>query len=249
LKPDLSRAIQWLNLSFSGWYNRLHRRRGPLFQGRFKAVLHDPEESALIINRYVYLNPVRIKRLGGHEARAGAEQRLGPAAEEVDKGLVRARVEALNSYRWSSYPAYLGKVKKPDWLSTESIRQLFGSGPVQSFRSAYRRQLEEMAGFGKWEEGWKESIKASVLHGTEKFVAGMLKELQGDPREQTGRRQKERLSLEWSLLDRYVDRSMAKLGMCRLEWSWILIGTSGGGGEDFESVQASYNISYSKPTT
>ena len=22
LKPDLSRAIQWLNLSFSGWYNR-----------------------------------------------------------------------------------------------------------------------------------------------------------------------------------------------------------------------------------
>jgi len=72
--------------------------------------------------------------LGGHEARAGAEQRLGPAAEEVDKELVRARVEVLNSYRWSSYPAYVGKVKKPDRLSSESIRQLFGGGPVQSFR-------------------------------------------------------------------------------------------------------------------
>ena len=54
---------------------------------------------------------------------------------------------------------------------------------MESFRSAYRRQLEEMAGLGKWEEGWKESIKASVLHGTEKFVAGMLKELKGDRRE------------------------------------------------------------------
>ena len=64
---------------------------------------------------------------------------------------------------------------KPDWLNTELIRQLFGSGRVQSFRSAYRRQLEEMAGLGKWEEGWKESIKASVLHGTEKFVAGSSK--------------------------------------------------------------------------
>ena len=42
LKPELSRAIQWLNLSFSSWYNRLHRRRGPLFQGRFKAVLTIP---------------------------------------------------------------------------------------------------------------------------------------------------------------------------------------------------------------
>jgi hypothetical protein len=48
------------------------------------------------------------------------------------------------------------------------------------------------------EEGWKESIQASVLHGTEKFVAGMLKELKGDRREQTGMREKERLSLEWS---------------------------------------------------
>ena len=26
---------------------------------------------------------------------------------------------------------------------------------------------------------------------------------------------------------------------CRLEWTWILIGTSGGGGRDSESVQAS----------
>ena len=58
--------------------------------------------------------------------------------------------------------------------------------------------IKRMAGFGKWEEGWKEFVKASVLHGTEKFVAGMLKELPGDPREQTGIRQKERLSLGWS---------------------------------------------------
>ena len=41
LKPELSRAIHWLNLSFSVWYNRFHRRREPLFQGRFKAILHD----------------------------------------------------------------------------------------------------------------------------------------------------------------------------------------------------------------
>jgi hypothetical protein len=34
-------------------------------------------------------------------------------------------------------------------------------------------------------------------------------------------------------------RSMAEFEECRLEWSWILIGTSGGGGRDSESVQAS----------
>jgi hypothetical protein len=127
-------------------------------------------------------------------------------AEEVDKELVRARVEVLNSYRWSWYPAYVGKVKKPDWLSTESIRQLFGSGAVESFRSAYGRQLKEMAGLGKWEEGWKGVIKASVLHGTEEFVAGMLKELKGDRREQTGMRDKKRLSLEWSRIVAAIEK-------------------------------------------
>ena len=80
LRPNLSRAIQWLNLSFSAWYNRLHHRRGPLFQGRFKAVLHDPQESALMINRYIHLNPVRpvrIQRLGGHEGRKWSRQTTG----------------------------------------------------------------------------------------------------------------------------------------------------------------------------
>ena len=47
------------------------------------------------------------------------------------------------------------------------------------------------------------------------------------------------ITIDIHLLDPGVDRSMAELEQCRLEWSWILIGRSGGGGEDFESVQAS----------
>lgn len=197
LKPNLSRAVQWLNLSFSAWYNRLHRRRGPLFQGRFKAVLHEPQESALIINRYIHLNPVRIGRLGGHEHRSGADEQFVSLTEEPSDKIVRARVQMLNSYRWSSYPAYIGKVKKPDWLNTDFIHELFGLQPVHSFRAAYRRQLEEMAALGKWEVSWKESVKASVLHGPEKFVMAMLAELKGDRREQRAIREKERLGLEW----------------------------------------------------
>jgi hypothetical protein len=42
---------------------------------------------------------------------------------------------------------------------------------------------------------------------------------------------------------------MAEFKECRLKWSWILIGASGGGGRDSESVQASKNVSSSKTTT
>ena len=42
-EPNLSRAVQWLNVSYSIWFNRRHGRSGHLFQGRFKSdkfVLH-----------------------------------------------------------------------------------------------------------------------------------------------------------------------------------------------------------------
>ena len=38
-EANLSRAIQWLNVSYSVWRNRRHRKCGSLFQGRFKAVM------------------------------------------------------------------------------------------------------------------------------------------------------------------------------------------------------------------
>jgi putative transposase len=65
---NLSQAMHWLNVSYSVWLNRKYNRVGPLFQGRFKAILHETTE-ALVINRYIHLNPVRIAALGGHKDR------------------------------------------------------------------------------------------------------------------------------------------------------------------------------------
>jgi hypothetical protein len=50
---------------------------------------------------------------------------------------------------------------------------------------------------------------------------------------------RERDIIDIHLLDPDVDRCTAEYEECRLEWSWILIGTSAGGGRDSESVQAS----------
>jgi len=84
------------------------------------------------------------------------------------------------------------------WLSESSLRIAVENGWYHVLNRGIDgwqlfpddRANEEMAGLGKWEEGWKESVKASILHGTEKFVAGMLKELKGDRREQTGIRER-----------------------------------------------------------
>jgi len=113
------------------------------------------------------------------------------------RDLVKARVEALSSYRWSSYQVYVGKARNPGWLTTESIYRFFGDHTLHSLRGAYRQQLEEMAALGQWETDWRDSIKATILLGSDKFIQKMLAVLKGDRREQTGLRLKERLRVDW----------------------------------------------------
>jgi hypothetical protein len=69
---------------------------------------------------------VRVKTLGGHETRPGAEDRLGAGGTGPSRELVKARVEALSSYHWSSYQVYVGKARNPGWLTTDSIYRFFG---------------------------------------------------------------------------------------------------------------------------
>ena len=42
-EANLSRAIHWLNVSYTVWFNRRHGRSGHLLQGRFKSVVVEPE--------------------------------------------------------------------------------------------------------------------------------------------------------------------------------------------------------------
>ncbi|HEX9756819.1 MAG TPA: transposase, partial [Nitrospiria bacterium] len=63
---------------------RRHHRDGPLFRGRYKAIVVDEESYLLSVVRYIHRNP-------------------------VEAGLVRG----LDRYPWSSYRMYMKKEKKP----------------------------------------------------------------------------------------------------------------------------------------
>ena len=160
------------------WLNRKYHRIGPLFQGRFKAVLHEPSE-ALMINRYIHLNPVRLKALGGHEARDVGDP-------QITVELARQRVDALEQYPWSSYAFFAGTRSAPAWICTEAILDFFGEGSEQKRQRAFRQQLQEAAAAGHWETGWKAQVKYTVFLGCAEFVDRMRKLLRGNRDEQTG---------------------------------------------------------------
>jgi hypothetical protein len=88
---------------------------------------------------------------------------------------------------------YAGKVPNPGWLTTKSIYQFFGARTLHSLQAAYRQELEQMAALGQWETDWRDSIKATILLGSDKFIKEMLRVVKGNRREQTGLRLRERL--------------------------------------------------------
>ena len=55
---DFAAAMQAFGISYVKAINRRRRRDGPLFQGRFRAILVDREEYLLYLSRYIHLNPV-----------------------------------------------------------------------------------------------------------------------------------------------------------------------------------------------
>ncbi|MHA1510054.1 MAG: transposase [Promethearchaeota archaeon] len=96
-EPNLSAAIQWINVSYASYFNIKRKRSGHLFQGRFKSILIEADEYLTHLSRYIHLNPLRAKM-----------------------------VKAVHEYRWSSYPAFIEDVKPPKWLELNWILSGFG---------------------------------------------------------------------------------------------------------------------------
>lgn len=98
VEGNLSRGMRQLNGVYTQRLNRIHRRVGHVFQGRYRAIMVEKEAYLLELMRYVVLNPVRA----------------GMAAQAGD-------------WPWSSYSATVGTSSRPDWLQTDWVLGRFGS--------------------------------------------------------------------------------------------------------------------------
>ena len=151
LEANLSRAMQWLNVSYTAWFNRRHQRVGHLLQGRFKAVVVEPETWALGLSRYVHLNPVRVGRLGLSKEHQRA-QRQG-AGVQASAELLAQRLRQLRQFRWSSYRAYGGYGPVPPWLEVRTVLG-YGGGRQGERIHRYRAYVEEAVREGFAEKPW-----------------------------------------------------------------------------------------------
>jgi putative transposase len=190
----LSEAIRWLSVSYAVWLNRKRGRVGPLFQGRFKAMLHDPDESGFKIQEYIHLNPVRIKRFGA--SRSDVRE---TSAEQIERML-----KDLKEYRWSSFRAYAGLTGQPRWLH---IEETFSELPGRTLRIKqhhYWEHFAEMIGAADFGVGWKDTLVTELALGSEDFVKNVRQLMKGDRNEQKPIRQLESVPIGWQMITQAV---------------------------------------------
>lgn len=96
---NLCAGMQYLNGSYTSYFNRRHRRVGHLFQGRFRGQLIEEEGYFLEVSRYIHLNPVRARR-----------------------------VERPEQWPWSSFPGYCRQRLALEWVSYAAVLGEFGRG-------------------------------------------------------------------------------------------------------------------------
>ena len=92
----LSKVMQNLSFRYTRHFNKQHKKTGPLFHGRYKAILIDQDEYLNDLVKFIHNNPVRSKA-----------------------------AKSAGSAKWTSHEAYLGGKEQP-WLSTEAVLTSFG---------------------------------------------------------------------------------------------------------------------------
>ena len=163
-QANASAAIQWLNVSYSLWFNRRRQRVGHVFQGRFASVLISGEGAwCLAVSAYLHLNPIRTKSAGLGKQTNRAEAR---GLAKFDRAAVRRRLKQLQAFRWSSYGAYAGLGPAPDWLTTQVLLERSGG------RKAYRRYVQQYVVRGACPEGL-EGFGVQLALGSAAFLAQM----------------------------------------------------------------------------
>ncbi|MDF1552545.1 MAG: helix-turn-helix domain-containing protein [Deferrisomatales bacterium] len=96
-RANLSRALHRLNAGYTATTNARRRRKGPLLQSRYRALVIDEQPWLLRLSVHLHLNPLRRK--------------LATRPEQ---------------YPWSSAGAFLAPDAPPPWLATSRVLGLAG---------------------------------------------------------------------------------------------------------------------------
>jgi putative transposase len=116
-----------LGTGYTNYFNQKYHRVGSLFQGKYKIVHVKKEEHFLHLPFYIHFNPLDLIEPRWKERRL----------KNADKAS-----KFLESYRWSSYPDYIGKKNFPSVTQRKFLLEVFNS--PEQYRVSAMNWLKEI---------------------------------------------------------------------------------------------------------
>lgn len=131
----LSLFMQKLGTGYANYFNRKYERVGPLFQGTFKARHIVSDVYFRHCSAYIHRNPLEL---------------IEPDWKEKGIKDPKRATDFLSSYRWSSYPDYIGATNFPSVTTRTLLLSMFDNNPraykqfVLEWTTKEFRTLQEM---------------------------------------------------------------------------------------------------------
>ena len=182
-QPNLALGMRSFLGTYTQRFNRHHQQWGHLFGGRYKAQLIDGRSPGYLRRAcdYTHLNPVRARLVGVQNK--------------------------LESYRWSSYPAYRRPKLRPDWMRFD---RLLGEHGLIEDTIESRRELDESVNQSRAApaaakfalRAWK--IRAEDFHDWLTTKLGR--------RGRKGEQARERSETDGALAERLLDKALLSVG-------------------------------------
>lgn len=123
-QQGIVKFMQSLLTGYAIRFNQKYRRKGHLFQNRYKSIVCEKDPYLLELVRYIHLNPLRAS-------------------------LVKS-IKELDRYPWSGHSVLVGRYKRP-WQEKEYVLMQFNNEKRRALQ-AYRKFIEQGKDHGRQPE-------------------------------------------------------------------------------------------------
>ncbi|HMA68512.1 MAG TPA: transposase [Candidatus Mcinerneyibacterium sp.] len=106
---NLSKAMHYLNTSYTNWFKAKHDIVGPIFQGRYKSILVEDESYLLTLSSYIHLNPLRaeiVEYLEDYKYNSFNDYINKNETKLVDKNFLLSKFENIERFKEFIYEWY-----------------------------------------------------------------------------------------------------------------------------------------------
>lgn len=179
-KANLSRAMHYINGSYTTYVNRKRKRSGHLLQGRYKAILVSRDNYLLELSRYIHLNPIRAGMINRPEDYTYSTYKAYTSIRR-DKLLTSDLILGMiASHKKESKKEYRSFVEAGIGTELENPQKKVYGGMVLGGKRFIKETLQRIRSEYLQDEGISERKALRSTHDIEEILEGISRHFETD---------------------------------------------------------------------